>query len=196
MRDLSILTFITLDGIMQAPGTPEEDTSGNFTHGGWAKPYWEEVMMQVTEEAMAEPYDLLLGKKTYDLFAPHFSESPDNEVSRKLNSARKYVVTSSSEKLDWNNTTPIKGNIVQKIKYLKEQPGPFLQVHGSWKLIQTLLENQLIDEYRLWTFPIILGNGKKLFDYSRSPQNLQLCKTEKTRSGVIMSIYRKAENRE
>lgn len=191
MRKLAILTFLTLDGVMQAPANPDEDPSGDFRHGGWAVNYWDEVMVQVMEEAMAEPYDLLLGRKTYESFAAYWPKAGDSPVAKKLNSARKYVVTSTLSKLDWNNSKQITGNIAKEISRLKEQKGPLLQVHGSGQLIKALIAHNLIDEFRLWTFPIIVGSGKHLFDQDSTPTALKLNKSKMTSNGVIMGIYKR-----
>lgn len=191
-RALAVLTFVTLDGVMQAPGQPEEDFSGDFKHGGWANPYWNEVMAQVKEEAMAEPYDLLLGRRTYEIFKPHFSKASDNDDEAAiLNKATKYVATNSLKDLDWNNSIPITGDVAAGITQLKAQDGPLLQVHGSWQLIQALLANDLIDEFRLWTFPLIVGSGKRLFGHSPVRHGLKLMKTRATSNGVLMGIYRR-----
>lgn len=184
MRELAILTFVTLDGVMQAPGQPDEDPSGGFRQGGWAQPYWGEVMEQVKREAMAEPYDMLFGRTTYESFASAFSQEST------MTGATKYVASSSPVSDAWANTVPLTGDTVDAIAELKTQEGPLLQVHGSWGLIQTLLANQLIDEYRLWTFPVVTGAGKRLFDDGLSPGPLKLIKTKSTASGVVMTIYR------
>lgn len=188
MRKLAILTFATLDGVVQAPKLPEEDTSNGFEYGGWADKYWDEVMAQVREEAMSEPYDLLLGRKTYELFAAHNAEQSD---SNPLNKFTKYVATNTLSKLDWQNSIPIPGNIIEEVEKLKAQDGLLLQVHGSWQLINTLMENDLVDEFRLWTFPVILGKGKRLFPRSGTPNNLKLVKSRLTSQGVVMGIYRR-----
>ena len=167
MRELAILTFVTLDGVMQAPGQPQEDYSGDFRHGGWATPFWDEVMQQVNEEAMAAPYDLLLGRKTYEIFATYFSKVSDDDTEAGiLNKATKYVATKTLKDLKWKNSIPIAGNIAEEVAQLKEQNGPLLQVHGSWQLIQVLLASDLIDEFRLWTFPVVVGSGKRLFGHA------------------------------
>ena len=163
MRELAILTFLTLDGVMQAPAIPEEDTSGGFTHGGWAANYWPEVMEQVEQEAMAQPFDLLFGRRTYDIFAGHWPNAPESTHGQKLNDATKYVATSTLTKLEWQNSVPITGDVAAQVAKIKESDGPLLQVHGSSQLIQTLLANNLIDEFRLWTFPVVLVSGKRLF---------------------------------
>lgn len=194
MRELAILTFLTLDGVMQAPGNREEDPSGGFIHGGWSAKYWDEVMEQVMVEAMAAPYDLLLGRKTYETFAAHWPNAGDDLIANKLNKATKFVATSTLSKLEWKNSKPIGGDIAAAVSRLKEQDGPLLQVHGSWKLIQTLLSHELIDEFRLWTFPLLVGSGKRLFGEGTVSTNLMLVKTKTTSNGVMMSIYRRGKD--
>ncbi len=191
MRKLAILIFQTLDGVMQAPSAPEEDFSGDFTQGGWATECWNEVMEHVGREAMAEPYDLLLGKTTYESFASFFSNAgSDNPTAEKLNNAKKYVVTSSLKELQWKNSQKISGDIPAEISRLKEQDGPLLQIHGSWQLIQTLLTNELIDEFRLWTFPVVVGSGKRLFADGTIPIKMKLTKFETGPSGAFMNFWR------
>ena len=185
MRELAILTFVSLDGVMQAPKMPEEDRSGGFSGGGWADPYWDEVMEQVGKEAMAEPYDVLFGRKTYDVFAAHASEG------HPMHDLNKIVATSNPETLGWNNSTPIIGDIAAEVARLKQQDGPLLQVHGSCELLQTLLSHNLVDELRLWTFPVVLGAGKRLFGNGAIPADFHLVKTDNTPNGVIMGIYRR-----
>ncbi len=195
MRNLAVLTFLTLDGVMQAPGLPEEDLSGGFKHGGWAVDYWDEVMAQVNEEAMAAPVDLLLGRNTYESFAAYWPNAgDDNPHAPILNNATKFVATSTLSKLEWKNSKPITGDIAAEVSRLKEQDGPLLQVHGSWQLVQTLLAHALIDEFRLWTFPVVVGSGKRLFNQDSVPTNLTLVKTKATSNGVVMSIYKRSGN--
>lgn len=191
MRELAILTFVTLDGVMQAPGLPDEDRSGGFANGGWAAPYWEEVMSQVGREAMAQPYDMLLGRKTYDLFAGHWPEVESSPVADMMNAATKHVVTSSPGALKWANSHAISGDVANSIANLKTQAGPLLQVHGSSELIQGLIANDLVDEFRLWTFPTVVGPGKRLFQQDSGKRNLRLVKSEACSNGVIMTIYRR-----
>ena len=135
MRKLVVLSFVTLDGVMQAPGGPNEDTSGNFKHGGWVAGYWDGVMEKVMDEQMRSPYDLLLGRKTYELFAAHWPNAKDDPFADRLNTAKKYVVSTKPRKLDWNNSTLVTGDIPEEIRKLKSQNGPELQVHGSSNLI-------------------------------------------------------------
>ena len=177
---------------MQAPGHPEEDTSCGFSHGGWSAKYWDEVMEQVMEEAMAAPYDLLLGRKTYQIFAAHWPHA-DDTVARKLNSATKYVATSTLSELEWENSVKITGDMAEEVARLKNEDGSLLQIHGSWQLIQTLLSHELIDEFRLWTFPVVVGSGKRLFSQGTVPTGFTLTKQDATSNGVMMSIYRRAE---
>lgn len=186
MRDLAILTFQTLDGVMQAPKLPEEDTSGGFQHGGWADPYWDEVMALVGREAMAAPYDALFGRKTYDLFAAHQPPS-----GTPLSDARKYVATSDPSGLAWQKSEPLTGDLASAIADIKRDDGPLIQVHGSWQLIQFLLAHDLIDELRLWTFPITVGTGKRVFDESTPARPFHLLKSAHTPNGVTMSFYRR-----
>lgn len=193
MRELAILTFVTLDGVMQAPGSPDEDRSGGFDRGGWAGSYWQEVMGQVRREAMAVPYDVLFGRKTYELFAAHWpTVTDDNPVGKMMNEATKYVATNTLIEPGWKNANIISGDIVAQIVSLKQRDGPLLQVHGSWQLIQALLAHDLVDEYRLWTFPVIVGAGKRLFAEGTVPSSLTLVKTEPCSNGAVMSIYRRA----
>ena len=195
MRNLAILTFQTLDGVMQAPSVPEEDLSGGFTQGGWARDCWDEVMEQVGREAMAEPYDLLLGRATYESFTASFANSTgDNPTAEKLNNAKKYVVTSTLKQLQWQNSEQVSGDIAAEVSRLKEQEGPLLQVHGSWQLIQTLFANELIDEFRLWTFPVIVGAGKRLFSEGTVPSNMKMTKCEPCQSGAFMSFYKPVQS--
>ncbi len=187
MRELAILTFVSIDGVMQAPAMPEEDLSGEFTQGGWAKPCWDSVMENVGRIAMAEPYDVLLGRNTYDSFAPHHSanDSP-------LNGLKKYVVTSRPIPSAWQPTTEIRQDVPGAIARLKTEDGPLLQVHGSHQLVQLLLEHGLVDEYRIWTFPVVLGAGKRLFGDGAIPKKLVLQTSEALTSGAVMSVYRNA----
>ena len=194
MRKLAILAFQTLDGVMQAPTSPEEDASGGFDGGGWAKDYWAEVMEQVQKEAMSEPYDMLFGRTTYELFARH-NMSADNPMAARMNKAKKYVVSNSLTQRMWQNTEVLTGDVPGQIVALKEQNGNLLQVHGSCGLIQTLLAHDLIDEIRLWTFPVIVGSGKRLFGDGAMPANFTLIKTGATPNGVIMGIYGRAGDR-
>ena len=191
MRKLIVNTFSTLDGVMQAPGGPPEDPSGGFSYGGWSVNYWDDSMNELMGEAMAQPSEILLGRKTYEIFAAHwpFSTEPGAD---QLNAAKKYVVSRTLDNVTWNNSTLIKGDVVEGIKQLKAQDGPELLVHGSSNLIQTLLKHNLIDEYRIWIFPVVIGKGKRLFDGGTVPAGLKLKSSKTSGSGVIMAFYEPA----
>ena len=189
MRELIVNTFVTVDGVMQAPGGPEEDADGGFEHGGWSFGYWDELMQGIMGESMSKPFDLVLGRKTYEIFAafwPH-SDDPGADV---LNKATKHVASTTLKELEWENSNLIEGEVPEGIQALKEGDGPELQVHGSAKLIQTLLEHGLIDEFRVWTFPLVLGKGKRLFDGGTVPDGLELTGSQASSSGVIIATYR------
>ncbi len=192
MRKLIVTTFITLDGVMQAPGGPEEDPTGGFTRGGWSVNYWDDIMGQVMGEFMARPSELLLGRKTYEIFATHWPHIKDDPVADKLNSVKKYVVSGTLEEVNWNNSTLVTGDVVQAIRNLKEQKGPEIQVHGSGNLIQTLLKYDLIDELRLWIFPVTIGKGKRLFGEGTQPASLRLIDSKISTTGVIIATYEPA----
>jgi dihydrofolate reductase len=198
MRKLIVLTFITLDGVMQAPGGPEEDTTGGFKYGGWTAGYWDDVLGGVMGEQMAGPFDLLLGRKTYEIFAAYWpymkSDNPNYQIADKFNSAQKYVASRTLKELGWSNSRLIKGDLVQEIKKLKEQNGPELQVYGSGNLIQTFLKHDLVDEFRLKIFPITLGTGKRLFAEGTIPASFKLIDSKTSTTGVIVANYERAGN--
>jgi dihydrofolate reductase len=191
MRKLVVNTFLTLDGVMQAPGGPEEDPTGGFTLGGWSVNHWDDSMGEVMARSMTRPFDLLLGRKTYEIFAAHwpFTEEPGADV---LNAARKYVATTTLESADWNNTTVLNGEVVSQIAALKEQDGPEIQVHGSSDLIQTLLANDLVDEFRLMIFPVVVGGGKRLFGEGTIPSTFTVRDASTSSTGVVMATYERA----
>lgn len=190
MRKIIVLSFITLDGVMQGPGGPTEDTSGNFTHGGWTVPYFDDFLGKVMTEQMAKPFDLLLGRKTYEIFAGYWPHHNDEGVG--INKATKYVVSTTLKKTDWQTTVVIHDNVVKEIKKLKEQDGPELQVHGSGNLIQTLLEHDLVDELWLKIFPVTLGKGKRLFEKGTLPASFTLVESKSSPSGVIIASFKRA----
>jgi dihydrofolate reductase len=189
MRELVVSSFVTLDGVMQAPGGPEEDPSGGFEHGGWSFGYWDEQMQEAMGEWMSKPFDLVLGRKTYEIFAafwPHTDEPP----AEQLNAATKHVASTTIKKLDWENSHLIEGDLPEGIRALKQADGPELQVHGSANLIQTLLENGLVDELRLMIFPLVLGTGKRLFNGGTVPAGLEVASSQTSSTGVITATYR------
>jgi dihydrofolate reductase len=193
MRKIIVLTFVTLDGVMQAPGGPQEDTSGNFKYGGWTVPYFDEFSGKVMGEQMGKPFDLLLGRKTYEIFASYWPQQDEktNPGAASLNKAIKYVVSHSDIKPDWANSIIISSNVVEELKKLKQQDGPELQVHGSSNLIQTLLKNDLVDEFWLKIFPITIGKGKRLFGDGTIPASFKLTESKTSPSGVIIANYKR-----
>jgi dihydrofolate reductase len=190
MRKLIVLTFISLDGVMQAPGGPEEDTSDGFKFGGWTVPYFDEAGGNVMAEQMGHPFDLLLGRKTYDIFAGYWPQHND-EIGAPINRATKYVVSHRPVNTDWTTTVLVSGDVPAEIRKLKQQDGSELQVHGSANLIQTLLKNDLVDEFWLKTFPVLLGSGKKLFGEGTIPAAFTVEKTTITPSGVVVGTYKR-----
>jgi dihydrofolate reductase len=192
MRKLVVNTFVTLDGVMQAPGGPEEDPTGGFEHGGWSFGYWDEAMGGWMGETMAKPFELLLGRKTYEIFAAHWPHVSDDPGADALNAARKHVASRTLDSVDWANSTLLEGDAVAAVARLKEQDAPEIQVHGSSELIQTLLEHDLIDELRVWTFPVLLGTGKRLFGDGTRPAGLELANSMTSTTGVIAASYKRA----
>lgn len=194
MRKIIVLSFVSLDGVMQAPGGPEEDSTGGFKYGGWTYYYFDDFLGKVMGEQMGHEYDLLLGRKTYEIFASFWpSVDPEKEPGAAgLNKAKKYVVSKTLKHLDWENSFLINKNVVEEIKKLKESIGPELQVHGSGNLIQTLLKNDLVDELWLKTFPVTLGTGKRLFAEGTTAAGFELFDSRTSPSGVIVSNFRRA----
>jgi dihydrofolate reductase len=192
MRKLIVNTFLTLDGVMQAPGGPGEDDSGGFAHGGWSVNYWDERMGQIMGEAMSSPFDLVLGRKTYDIFAAYWPNAPEEAGAKPLNEATKYVASRGHPALGWSRSVLIEGDAADGIAALKQSDGPELQVHGSGNLIQTLLRRELIDLYRLWVFPLVIGSGKRLFADGTVPSGLRLADSKVSTTGVVIGTYEPA----
>jgi dihydrofolate reductase len=193
MRKIAVLSFISLDGVMQAPGGPQEDTSGDFPFGGWTVPYSDESSGKFMTEQMSMPFDLLLGRKTYDIFAAYWPKQDASSMpTTPFNNATKYVVSTASPTLDWENSELIDGDVAAKLQQLKKQDGPMLQVHGSGNLIQTLLAHDLVDELWLKIFPVTLGSGKRLFAEGTAPAAFELIESKTTEKGVIFASYKRA----
>jgi dihydrofolate reductase len=192
MRKLIVSTFLSLDGVMQAPGGPEEDDEGGFAWGGWSVHYWDDFMGQVMGEAMSTPFDLLLGRRTYDIFASYWPNAPEEAGAKPLNEATKYVASRSQRELTWGPAVLIEGDAAGGVAELKRGDGPELQVHGSGDLIQTLLRNGLVDEFRLWMFPVVIGSGKRLFSDGTGPAGLRLVHSDVSTTGVIIGTYEPA----
>jgi dihydrofolate reductase len=198
MRKLIVLSFISLDGVMQAPGGPEEDPTGGFKHEGWVAGYFDDFLGKEMDKQISKPFDLLLGRKTYEIFAAHWpyvNTSGDPFAARiktKFNNAKKYVASKTLTKLDWSNSELVKGDVLKEIKRIKEQDGPEIQVYGSGNLIQTLLKHDLVDELWLKIFPVTLGKGKRLFVEGTIPAGFRLILSETSPSGVIIASYERA----
>ena len=181
---------MTLDGVMQGPGGPTEDTSGNFTSGGWTVPYFDEFLGNRMGEQMSRPFDLLLGRKTFDIFAAYWPHHEDEGAG--INKATKYVASNTLTTHEWKKSVFLKGNVEDEIRKLKQQDGPDLQVHGSGNLIQTLLPHDLVDELWLKIFPVTLGTGKRLFDTGTLPASYTLAEAQSSPSGVIIATFKRA----
>ena len=191
---LTLTTFLSLDGVMQAPGTPDEDRSGDFPHGGWLVPYADSDMMRIVTDAFAQVDAFLLGRKTYEIFAAHWPRvtDPDDPVATALNRLPKYVVSRTLAQAEWNNSTVIRGDIPKQVAELKRRHEREILIQGSSELLQTLLANNLVDEYRLLLFPVVLGSGKRLFGSGAVPSALTLLDTRATSTGVVVNTYRPA----
>lgn len=190
MRKIVVLTFMSLDGVMQAPGGPGEDDSGNFKYGGWTVPYFDEALGTIMDEQMSRPFDLLLGRKTFEIFAAYW---PQHDVEGAgINKATKYVASNTLTTHAWNTSVFLSGDVAKQITKLKRQDGPDLQVHGSSNLIQTLLQHDLIDEFWLKIFPVTLGPGKRLFGKGTIPASYTLVEFKGLSSGVMIANFKRA----
>jgi dihydrofolate reductase len=192
MRKLVVDTFVSLDGVMQAPGGPDEDRDGGFEHGGWTVPFWDDQMMEFMVESTRKAGALLLGRRTYDIFASSWPLLGDDDpFAAVLNHIPKYVVSSTlaAEDLTWHNTALLRGDLADAIRALKEQGDGELQVPGSSALIQSLLAYDLVDEFRLLIFPVLLGSGKRLFGDGTIPRSLKLTSTALSSTGVTINTY-------
>ena len=188
MRKLLVTTFMTLDGVMQAPGGPEEDTDGGFKLGGWSVNYWDDVMMEAKGKEMGVPFDLVLGRRTYDIFASYWPDAPE-EDAKPLNDATKYVASRGRPKLTWERSVLLEGDVAEAVAKLKDEEGPELQVHGSGSLAQTLIRHSLVDQFNLWVFPLVIGSGKRLFGDGTVPAGLKLVDSTLSTTGVFMGTY-------
>jgi dihydrofolate reductase len=193
MRKITVLSFITLDGVMQAPGGPDEDTASGFKFGGWQAPYGDEVSDNEMNKQLSVPYDLLLGRKTYDIFASYWPNHPEIEfVATPFNKCTKYVVSHDQIDLPWGPSELITGDVVAKLQELKASDGPMLQVHGSGNLVHTLLQHDMVDELWLKIYPLTLGAGKKLFEEGTIPAAFEMIESAVTSDGVIFANYKRA----
>ncbi|MBN9388588.1 MAG: dihydrofolate reductase [Chloroflexi bacterium] len=193
MRKIITTTFVTMDGVLQGPGAPEEDNEGGFTHGGWQMNFNDEKGDQIINGFMKMPFELLLGRKTYDIWAafwPYTEAAP--QIANPFNTTKKYVVSHAKNELSWGNSSIVTGDVASEIKKLKEMDGPDLWVWGSGNLIQTLLKNDLVDEMYIWTHPLTLGEGKRLFNEGIRPGAFQLASNQILANGVIIAHYERA----
>jgi dihydrofolate reductase len=192
---LIITTFLTVDGVMQAPGAPDEDRSGGFAHGGWMVPYADEDLGRIVTAWIEQAGAFLLGRGAYEIFAAHWPRvtDPQDAIARALNTLPKYVASTTLKSAEWHNTTVLRGDVVEAVRALKREEGTGeLQVHGSPGLAQTLIVNDLVDEYRLWVHPVVLGSGKRLFGTGAVPAALKLTATQTTSTGVVVHTYERA----
>jgi dihydrofolate reductase len=192
MRKILVSTFISLDGVIQAPGGPQEDPTGGFTFGGWTFPHFDQALGGAMGEIFGRPFDLLLGRKTYEIFAAHWPHvtDPNDPIAGLFNKVTKYVASRSKPKLAWQNSQWLGDDAVASLKNLKGEDGPDLLVQGSGDLVQTLWKNGLIDEFSVLTFPVVLGKGKRLFGSGTTPSGLKLVKSQSFPTGVIVASYR------
>ena len=186
MPKIVVNAFLTLDGVMQAPGGPDEDLEGGFLHGGWQAPYVDDVMGRLVTEGITDADGFLLGRKTYEIFANYWPKvtDPNDPIAAALNSRPKYVASRGLERVAWNNSSLIKGDVVAEVRKLRQQPGRTLQTWGSTELLQTLLKHDLIDEYRLFIFPVVLGAGKRLFGNGTMPVALKQVESATSAKGA------------
>src|SRR5437667_10345891 len=189
MRNIIAITQVTLDGVMQSPGGPEEDPRNGFTQGGWAMPFLDDALNQAIGETIAGEFDMLFGRRTYEIFAAYWPNHR-GPIAKAFNKATKYVVTRSLDQLDWATSLHIAGDVVDEVRGLKASDGPALHIWGSSELLQTLIAAELVDEYRIWVFPLVLGEGKRLFESSVPPRGLTLVETRSTPKGVLINPYR------
>lgn len=191
MSKLVVGAFLTLDGVMQAPGGPDEDREGGFRHGGWLVPYFDEKFAAIMAEWTIQAGSFLLGRKTYEIFAASWPKATDpaDEIAAALNSRPKHVASRTLEKVDWNNSHLLKGDVVEEVRKLKARDGDEIQVHGSSDLLQTLFRHDLVDVLRIWHFPVVLGTGKRLFGEGAIPRAFRLVETRQTASGAVLNVY-------
>jgi dihydrofolate reductase len=192
MRKLIVTTYLTLDGVMQAPGGPGEDDEGGFAFGGWMANCWDELMNQTLGALLGKPFDLLLGRKTYDIFAGYWPDHAEGAVGKPFNDATKYVASRGNPTLSWHESILIEGDVAEGVAKLKQEDGPELQVYGSADLVQTLMRHGLVDQYLLWQFPLVLGSGKRLFAPGTVPTALKLVDSQVSTTGVVIGTYEPA----
>ena len=194
MRQLVVGTFLTLDGVMQAPGGPDEDRDGGFPHGGWLVPYFDERLGEIMAEWTMRAGAFLLGRRTYEIFAGSWPNATDpaDEIANALNTRPKFVASRTLDTVEWNNSTLLRGDVAGEVAKLKAQDGGEIQVHGSGGLLQTLFRHDLVDVLRLWQFPVVLGTGKRLFGAGAIPRGFRLVDTQVSTTGAVLHVYERA----
>lgn len=194
MRKLVVGTFLTLDGVLQAPGGPDEDRDGGFPHGGWLVPFFDEKLGEIMTEWTKRAGAFLFGRKTYEIFAGSWPKSTDpaDEIANALNTRPKFVASRTLERVDWNNSRLLRGDVAEEVAKRKAEEGGEIQVHGSGDLLQTLLKHDLVDTLRLWQFPVVLGTGKRLFGEGTVPRSFRLVETQRTKTGAVLHVYERA----
>lgn len=191
MRKLIAIDQVTLDGVMQGPGGPEEDPGNGFNHGGWIAGFGDDALFQAIDKTIAGKFDMLLGRRTYEVFAGYWPEQ-SNGIAKAFNQATKYVVTRSLDQLDWKTSVKIGGDVVEEVRRLKASDGPALHLWGSHQLLQALISAGLVDEFILMVYPVVIGRGKRLFENGVPPLRLDLVETLRTPKGVLYNTYRSA----
>ena len=191
MRKIVVSAFVSLDGVMQAPGGPDEDPTSGFEHGGWIWPLFDETMNEALDALFAQPFDLLLGRKTYDIFAAYWPHEGDGPIGTAFNRTRKYVATHNADMaLDWHNSVTLGPDAAEALRRLKQEDGRMLLTQGSADFLQTLFRHGLVDELYMWVFPLLLGHGKKLFRDGAMPQTMKLVRSVASGSGTVLNQYR------
>ncbi|MEO6525179.1 MAG: dihydrofolate reductase family protein [Gemmatimonadaceae bacterium] len=191
MRKIIAITQLSVDGVMQGPGGPEEDPTNGFTHGGWAMPFVDDALNQAIGETIAGEFDMLFGRRTYEIFAAYWPKQ-SGSIAKAFDKATKYVVTRTLDTFDWKNSQRIGGDVVDEVRQLKASDGPALHIWGSSELLQALIAADLVDEYRMWVSPVVLGKGKRLFENGVPPRGLSLIATRGTPRGVLLNTYQPA----
>ena len=191
MGKIIAITQLSVDGVMQAPGGPEEDPSNDFAHGGWFMHYGDDILHKVISEIIAGEFEMLLGRRTYDIFASYWPQHDDDPIGKAFNRAKKYVATRTLDNLEWNNTQ-ILSDVIEEVGKLRASEGPEIHIWGSGNLLQTLMSAGFIDEHRLWIAPVVLGGGKRLFENGVPAGGLTLADTKITSTGMIINTYRPA----
>jgi dihydrofolate reductase len=194
MRKLVVGSFVTLDGVMQAPGSPDEDRDGGFAHGGWMVPYLDDRLVEIMTEWTTRAGAFLFGRRTYEIFAASWPNATDpaDAIAKTLNTRPKFVASRTLKRVAWTNSTLLTGDVVEQVAALKTREGGEIQVHGSSDLLQTLLQHDIVDTFRIWQFPVVLGTGKRLFGSGAIPRSFRLVETQSSATGAVLHVYERA----